>query len=59
MGNCVDILASVATLFGVATSLGFGVQQVNAGLAHVLGIQRESLDSNAADCCDHSPQRSV
>ena len=39
MGNCVDILASVATLFGVATSLGFGVQQVNAGLAHVLGIQ--------------------
>ena len=39
LGNCVDILASVATLFGVATSLGFGVQQVNAGLAHVLGIQ--------------------
>lgn len=37
VGNCVDILASVATLFGVATSLGFGVQQVNAGLAHVLG----------------------
>ena len=38
VGNCVDILASVATLFGVATSLGFGVQQVNAGLAHVLGV---------------------
>jgi len=38
LGNLVDIVASVATLFGVATSLGFGVQQVNAGLAHVLGV---------------------
>ncbi|MGM0403073.1 MAG: BCCT family transporter, partial [Thermodesulfobacteriota bacterium] len=32
------ILATVATLFGVATSLGLGVQQVNAGLDHLLGI---------------------
>ena len=31
-GNCVDILAVASTLFGLATSLGFGVQQVNAGL---------------------------
>ncbi len=38
VGNIVDIVASVATLFGVATSLGFGVQQVNAGLSYVLGI---------------------
>ncbi|MFP4476177.1 MAG: BCCT family transporter [Desulfatibacillaceae bacterium] len=37
-GNLVDILATVATLFGVATSLGLGVQQVNAGLDHLLGI---------------------
>jgi len=37
-GNVIDILATVATLFGVATSLGLGVQQVNAGLDHVLGI---------------------
>ncbi len=34
-GNVVDILATMATLFGVATSLGIGVQQVNAGLAHL------------------------
>ncbi len=37
-GNVIDILATVATLFGVATSLGLGVQQVNAGLNHLFGI---------------------
>ncbi len=37
-GNVIDILATVATLFGVATSLGLGVQQVNAGLDHLFGI---------------------
>ncbi len=31
-GNVIDILATVATMFGVATSLGLGVKQVNAGL---------------------------
>lgn len=38
IGNVIDIMATVATLFGVATSLGLGVQQVNAGLNHLLGI---------------------
>lgn len=38
LGNVVDIMATVATLFGVATSLGIGVQQVNAGLDHLFGI---------------------
>ncbi len=38
VGNLVDIVASVATLFGVATSLGFGVQQVNAGLNYAFGL---------------------
>ncbi|RUO62852.1 choline/glycine/proline betaine transport protein [Pseudidiomarina planktonica] len=37
-GNVVDILAVVATLFGVATSLGLGVSQVNAGLNEVFGV---------------------
>jgi choline/glycine/proline betaine transport protein len=32
-GTLIDVLAVVATLFGVATSLGFGVVQINAGLA--------------------------
>lgn len=38
LGNLVDIVASVATLFGVATSLGFGVQQINAGLNYAFGL---------------------
>lgn len=38
IGNIIDIMATVATLFGVATSLGLGVQQVNAGLDHLFGI---------------------
>ena len=37
-GHVIDILATVATMFGVATSLGLGVQQVNAGLNHLLGV---------------------
>jgi len=37
LGNAVDIMATVATLFGVATSLGLGVQQVNAGIDHLWG----------------------
>lgn len=41
-GHLIDILASVATLFGVATSLGLGAQQVNAGLGHVFGIEVSS-----------------
>ncbi|MFW5827066.1 MAG: BCCT family transporter [Alkalispirochaeta sp.] len=42
IGNIVDILATVATLFGVATSLGLGVQQVNAGLNHLFGIEQSA-----------------
>jgi len=37
-GHLIDILASVATLFGVATSLGLGVTQVNGGLNHLFGV---------------------
>lgn len=37
-GNLVDVLAAVATLFGLATSLGLGVKQINAGLAHLFGV---------------------
>ncbi len=37
IGSVIDVVAVVATLFGLATSLGFGVQQVSAGLAHLFG----------------------
>lgn len=34
-GDAVDVVAIVGTLFGVATSLGFGVMQISAGLDFV------------------------
>jgi BCCT family betaine/carnitine transporter len=37
-GHIIDTLAVFATLFGLATSLGFGAQQANAGLSHIFGI---------------------
>ncbi len=36
-GDAIDTLAIIATLTGVATSLGIGAQQVNAGLAFLFG----------------------
>lgn len=41
IGDIVDVFALVSTFFGITTSMGFGVQQVNAGLAH-LGILNSS-----------------
>jgi len=38
-GNVIDIMAVVATMFGVATSLGFGVVQINAGLNYLFDIR--------------------
>ena len=37
-GNAVDIFAILGTMFGVATSLGIGVMQVNAGLNYLFGL---------------------
>jgi choline/glycine/proline betaine transport protein len=37
-GDLVDALAVIATLAGVATSLGIGAKQVNAGLAYLFGV---------------------
>ncbi|KJS16706.1 MAG: BCCT transporter [Hoeflea sp. BRH_c9] len=37
-GHIIDILAVFATLFGLATSLGFGAEQAMAGLNHIFGI---------------------
>ncbi|MCL3780546.1 BCCT family transporter [Prolixibacteraceae bacterium JC049] len=39
IGDIIDILSVIATLFGLATSLGFGVQQVNAGLNYLFGVE--------------------
>ena len=37
LGDAIDVIAIVGTLFGVATSLGLGVQQIAAGLSY-LGV---------------------
>lgn len=39
LGKTIDILAIFATVFGVATSLGFGAVQISAGLSFLFGIE--------------------
>lgn len=38
IGHAVDILTVVGTLFGIATSLGLGVMQINTGLGQLFGV---------------------
>lgn len=38
MGDVVDIMAVITTIFGLATTIGFGVGQINAGFTHVFGV---------------------
>ncbi|MCL7462749.1 choline BCCT transporter BetT [Pseudomonas sp. NW5] len=38
IGHAVDIFAILGTVFGVATSLGYGVLQINSGLNHLFGV---------------------
>jgi len=42
-GHLTDILCTVGTLLGVATSLGLGAMQINAGLSMSLGIETSTL----------------
>lgn len=37
-GHAVDILAVFGTIFGIVTSLGLGVMQINAGLDNLFGV---------------------
>ncbi|OED46649.1 choline transporter [Endozoicomonas sp. (ex Bugula neritina AB1)] len=39
VGHAVDIFAILGTVFGVATSLGYGVLQVNSGLNYLFGLE--------------------
>lgn len=43
MGDCIDVLAVLATLFGLATSLGLGVKQVSGGLFYLFGVPNTIL----------------
>ena len=38
-GHLIDTVAVLATLFGLATSLGFGAQQASAGLSYLFGLE--------------------
>lgn len=44
IGDAIDTLAIIGTMFGVATSLGLGVTQVNAGLNYLLGIEQSAFN---------------
>lgn len=38
-GNLIDVMAVLATMVGLATSLGLGVKQINAGMNHIFGVE--------------------
>ena len=42
-GHIIDVLAVFATLFGLATSLGFGAEQIAAGLNYLFDVPTTSL----------------
>ncbi|MEZ9526127.1 BCCT family transporter [Enterovibrio norvegicus] len=39
IGHAADLLAVFGTVFGIATSLGLGAQQMNAGLNYLFGVE--------------------
>ncbi len=43
LGKFIDILAIIATVAGVSTSLGFGVLQINSGLSYLFGVPTTTL----------------
>jgi len=43
IGTAVDVFAIVGTTFGVATSLGFGVEQINSGLSYLFDVPKGNL----------------
>ena len=45
-----DIIAIIATIFGIATSLGLGANQINSGLGY-MGVLEESFLSYCLDYC--------
>ncbi len=43
LGHSIDILAAMATLFGLATTLGFGARQMSAGINQVTQLPDNSI----------------
>lgn len=42
-GDIIDTVATLSVLFGLATSLGLGASQINAGLSYVFGVPNSSM----------------
>ena len=42
MGDAVDTFATIGTVFGVATTLGFGVTQINSGLNYLFDVPQSA-----------------
>jgi choline/glycine/proline betaine transport protein len=42
IGHLIDVIAVIATLFGLATTLGLGVKQIGAGLDFLFGIENST-----------------
>jgi choline/glycine/proline betaine transport protein len=49
-GHLVDVFAVVSTVFGVATSLGLGASQVNAGFGYLFGIDVSTTNQIVIMC---------
>ena len=47
-GDLIDIIAVLATLFGLATSLGLGAQQASAGLLYIFELPNNILITSVA-----------
>ncbi|MEE2032109.1 BCCT family transporter [Rhodococcus sp. CC-R104] len=43
IGKTIDVIAIIGTVFGVATSVGLGTLQINAGLAQLFDIEESGL----------------
>ena len=44
IGHAADLLAVFGTVFGIATSLGLGAQQMNAGLNYLFGLEITTIN---------------
>lgn len=44
IGHMADLLAVFGTVFGIATSLGLGAQQMNAGINYLFGVEISSVN---------------
>jgi choline/glycine/proline betaine transport protein len=51
LGNIIDIIAIIACLYGIATSLGIGAKQINAGLNVLFGLPENAAIETIIIAC--------